>query len=418
VDRYIPRHAPKSKRRALAALIAALVLAIGAVSLSLATRPTQLAAAPADIVLPAGLSGDDLHQWCVDRKAAGTTGLSSNAKNWLNGCIEVSKPTPSPSPSPSGTPSPSPTVSPSPTSSPSPSPTTPSPTPTTPSPSPTTTSPSPSPSPTTTGPVLTGCVAHPGACGYPDAVSAGAHGTLAAYTGPLTISAAGTVVHDVTIAGCLLITGANTVLRNVVINCQTPGYVVDTQGAAFISGETSFDHVTVVCPPAMHGGTAFGEQHLIAVAVDISHCENGFDADGDVSVTDSYIHDMFKGDSVAPAPHTDGIQVWPATSTSGPIVWRHNTVLMHDDNATFTSGSPNDPTFGHGIQSVLTIVNNLLDGGSYTVYCSGNTGSLTDNRFGPLGANHTAPWEHADSCGNMTSSGNIEDTTGLPAAIG
>src|SRR6185369_14233521 len=158
--------APKSKRRALAALIAAaLVLATGAVSLSLATRPTQLATAPADIVLPAGLSGDDLHQWCVDRKAAGTTGLTSNAKNWLNGCIEVSKPIPSPSPT---SPSPSPTAS-----SPSPTPTTPCPTPTTPSPSPTTTAPSPSPSPTTTGPVLTGCVAHPGACGYPDAVSAG-----------------------------------------------------------------------------------------------------------------------------------------------------------------------------------------------------------------------------------------------------
>ena len=407
MDRYIPRHAPKSKRRAVAALIAALVLAIGAVSLSLATRPTQLVAAPADIVLPAGLSGDDLHQWCVDRKAAGTTGLSSNAKNWLNGCIEVSKPIATPSPSPSGTPSPSPTTSsPSPTpTTPSPTPTTPSPTPTTPSPSPTTTSPSPSPSPTTTGPVLTGCVADPGVCGYPDAVSAGAHGTLAAYTGPTTITTAGTVIHDVAIASCLVVNAPNVVFRNVSIACNGQPYVVDNgvvRGGtdAYDTGVTSFDHVTLICTG--HGGTAIGEARIVAVAVDITACENGFDIDTDITLTDSYLHDLLLDSSA----HTDGVQVWPGGNN---IVYRHNTVLAQGDTSAFITGGSN---------AVYTIVDNLLDGGAYSVYCSGNHGVLTGNRFGPIGADHTAPWGHTTDCTAMTASGNIEDATGLPAPIG
>src|SRR6185369_3159844 len=117
----------------------------------------------------------------------------------------------------------------------------------TPSPSPTTTAPSPSPSPTTTGPVLTGCVAHPGACGYPDAVSAGAHGTLAAYTGPTTITTAGTVIHDVSITTCLVVTAPNVTFRNVSIACTNPTpYVVDNgtvRGGqdAYDTGVTSFD---------------------------------------------------------------------------------------------------------------------------------------------------------------------------------
>lgn len=249
-------------------------------------------------------------------------------------------------------------------------------------------------------------MAHPGACGFPDASTAGAHGTLSAYTGSLVFSTTGQILQNVSINGCPLITARNVIFRNVSVFCNSrQSYMVETEGAADTGGLTIMEHVTMVCGPNVHGGTAFGDEFLVVTAADISHCENGGDANNVFTLQESYIHDMFKGDSVAPDPHTDGIQVWPGATN---IKFLHNTVLMHNDNAAFTSGSPG-PTQAH-----LAIERNLMDGGSYTVYCSNNVGTLKDNRFGPLGPNHTAPWEHADSCQNMTRSGNVLDTDNSP----
>ena len=216
----------------------------------------------------------------------------------------------------------------------------------------------------------------------------------------------GQVLHDVSISGCPVISARNVIFRNVSIFCNArQSYMVETTGAADTGGLTIMEHVTMVCGPNVHGGTAFGDEFLVVTAADISHCENGGDANNVFTLQESYIHDMFKGDSTAPDPHTDGIQVWPGATN---IKFLHNTVLMHDDNAAFTSGTP-APTQAH-----LAIERNLMDGGSYTVYCSNNVGTLKDNRFGALGPNHTAPWQHTDRCQNMTRSGNVLDTDNSP----
>ena len=253
--------------------------------------------------------------------------------------------------------------------------------------------------------MLTGCVADPVRCGYPDATSAGAHGQLAAYTGPTTITVAGAVIHDVAITSCIVVNAPNVTFRNVSIACNGQPYLVDNgvvRGGqdAYDTGLTSFDHVTLVCTG--HGGTAIGEARILAVAVDITACENGFDIDDTITLTDSYLHDLLLDGSA----HTDGVQVWPGASN---IVYRHNTVLAQGDTSAFITGGSNNG---------YTIVDNLLDGGAYTAYCAGDRGVLSNNRFGPIGPNHTAPWGHTTDCGNMTASGNIEDTTGLPAPIG
>jgi hypothetical protein len=252
-----------------------------------------------------------------------------------------------------------------------------------------------------------GCVANPARCGFPSASTTGppASVALTAYKGPSTVTTAGTVIQNVTM-GCIEIAASNVTIRNAVITCDNSSYAVLTSGSADSTGVTTVDHVRVVCTG--HGGTAFGDNRMAISYADVSHCENGGDADNNFSITYSYMHDMFKGDSVAPAPHTDGIQVWPGAQN---IVFSHNTILMWDDNAAFTSGSPN------GTSAQLTIEYNLLDGGSYTVYCSSNKGSLSFNRFGALGANHTAPWQHADSCQNMSVTGNVDDSgNALPYA--
>jgi hypothetical protein len=254
----------------------------------------------------------------------------------------------------------------------------------------------------------TGCVADPGGCGFPDASTTGPRpGTaLNRYTGPTKIVTAGTVIQNVTL-GCLEIDAANVTIRNAVIECDNSSYAVLTGAVANTTGVTTVDHVRLVCTG--HGGTAFGDHRMAISFVDISHCENGGDADMNFSITESYIHDMFKGDSVIPEPHTDGIQVWPGAPN---IVFSRNTVLVHDDNSAFTAGPP-----GGGPVAQLTIDDNLFDGGSYTAYCSSNAGSLSGNRFGPIGPNHTAPWGHTDSCATMTRTGNIEDATNQPISL-
>jgi hypothetical protein len=275
----------------------------------------------------------------------------------------------------------------------------------------------PSPATTTVAPTpprgpFTDCASHPGACGFPDGTTTGAHGDLAAYAGPHTISTAGAVIHDVTIAGCLVINAPNVTLRNVAISCaqRTPVYAVDTQGAANHSGTTTMDHVSVVCTPAMHGGTAFGESRMSIRWADISGCENGADADGDFSVCDSYIHDMFLGDPVSRDPHTDGIQVWPSSRN---ITFCRNTVLMQGANATLTSGKPAGQP-----PAELTVTDNLLIGGNYEVYWVGNAGTLAGNRFGDLGPDRglagVSPFGYCDGCGTAALSGNVLDSSGAP----
>lgn len=263
----------------------------------------------------------------------------------------------------------------------------------------------PATTPPPTGPV-TDCGSHPGACGYPDATTAGAHGSLPAYTGALKFTTAGMSVHDVTITGCPVISAQNVTFTNVVIHCNAhQSYVVDTQGAADSGGVTTMNHVTVVCGPGMHGGTAFGDNFLVVKAADISGCENGGDADNVFTLTASYIHDMFLGDDVATDPHTDGIQVWPGASN---IVFTGNTVLMTGANATFTSGFP------AGTVAHLKVEGNLLVGGSYIVYCANNVGTLSNNRFGPTFLGTGYPAGYTSNCGSMTRAGNVADPTGLP----
>ena len=343
------------------------------------------------------------------RAALGYDARSADDMVWLNTCVHALTPpvigSPTNSPSPSTSPSSSPTAGP--TSSPTPSPSA-SPTagPTTAPPTstpPTSTSPSSSP----TGGPMTHCADHPAACGFPDASSTGPEsGTvLTDYTGPSTISTTGTLIQNVRM-GCITISGTNITLRNVVITCGNSSYAVQTVGAADTGGTTTITHVTVVCTG--HGGTAFGDNRMFIAFANISHCENGGDADGNFTIMKSYIHDMFLGDSTAPDPHTDGIQVWPSAPA---IVYSGNTVLMTDTNSTFTSGRPVNGNAAH-----LTVVNNLLIGGSYEIYWSSNTGTLSGNRFGDLGgwnAAHTilfAPYGYCSECN--TASANVLDSTG------
>ncbi len=58
-------------------------------------------------------------------------------------------------------------------------------------------------------------------------------------------------------------------------------------------------------------GTAIGEANVTARRLNIHGCENGFDINQNITVQDSYIHDLYN----SAAAHTDGIQLSSVTGT-------------------------------------------------------------------------------------------------------
>lgn len=376
-SRQLPR---PSKRSVVSVAIAALVFATGA--------PLFMSGATADTVL----TFDQVRQACANRLAQGTAGLSSGSVNLLKNCASV-KPAPAPTTSPSGTPSSTPPPSPSPT-------VTASPTPTSPSPSPTSSSPSPTPTGT-----VTGCLAVPSACGFPDSTNTGATGTnLAVVTGDVTLSTAGQVFADKQVNGCILVTAANVVIKDVKVSCAD-NYVIDvTSGSATASA--TIQDVTVDCGTNAHG-TAIGEHNLTVQRVNVSGCENGFDIDSNTVITDTYCHDLT--DEVQfPTAHTDCVQ----GIMTNDVTIEHNTLL---------AGHFSTSAVGGGVAGVRWVVDdNLLDAGAAAVYCdrsgAGAGSAVTNNRFGSNGWNYPA---YADTCAqpNVAWSGNVRDSTGasLPA---
>ena len=122
-----------TQRAGRVAVAGAAVLAIGATGFllspgdSASRQRALLTSVPTELAAPT--SPAELGQWCIDRKAQGTAGLTTRARNWLNDCIAVFGSTPNPTGSSSPSPSASPSSSASPTPTPSSSTGTPTPTP-------------------------------------------------------------------------------------------------------------------------------------------------------------------------------------------------------------------------------------------------------------------------------------------------
>jgi len=372
--------------RAALAFAAALVLVTGAFLAQ--GQPSQqdalLAAAPAELVLPA--DPQQLGAWCAARKAQGTAGLSLHARAWLNDCITLfggptPSPTvsPSPSSSPSSSPSPAPTVTP--TLNPSPS--------STPPPSPT---PSPSPS---SG--LTDCLHQMAVCGFPNAANTGPTGVLTVVTGNVSLDNDGQVLADTEVHGCVEVHGNGVLITNVRVvgNGCFWGIINHSTGLTIEDSEVSCGG----------NGTAIGPANLYVVRTEIHTCENGLHVDGHITVRDSWIHDMITSGGA----HTDGAQFGQGAEF---ILFDHNTIDIPAPGGTsaiimWDEGDPQN-------REVL-ISNNLLSGGTYTLYC-GRTGdvvhvTITGNRFGPY------EYGSSDHCGDgETWTGNVADATGTHLA--
>ena len=238
---------------------------------------------------------------------------------------------------------------------------------------------------------------------YPDASNTGPTGSLMESTGNVTVSAAGTVIANRKINGCVTVRAANVTIRNSMVVCS---------GASAIwSGSTGLvvEDTEVDCNDAA-GRTAITPARYTARRVDAHSCENIFWAESNVLIEDSYIHDPIP--CCGPGePHTDSIQI---PSGASNITIRQNRIYgsylrqSNFGNSAITAG---------GATAGITINDNLLAGGGYTLYCPGADGGFTwtNNRFsrifvGTVGG--FGPIYH--TCAQHTNSGNVIHETGQP----
>lgn len=284
------------------------------------------------------------------------------------------------------------------------------------------------PAPTTTPPPqTTNCLPSPHLCGFPDSTTTGvpAEVTLQPYTGPTTITAAGTVIDDADVHGPLYIQAANVTVKNSRIYLN--------------SNDTGGQNVALWVKPAGTGFTAShtevtgnlnGQSYCIAAiandstgasfdAVDMHGCGDGIRG-GDLSLTNSYMHGFWFGliNGVGvDTPHADCIQGLYGDSN---VLFDHNTCNNPND-----APPPGSPGYSNSVVQLgaeggnpvtnWTIKNSLLQGGGLSINMrqSPITGiDITGNHWGRDNAYGLIGSNTGDS---YTWSGNVWDDTGLPA---
>lgn len=273
-------------------------------------------------------------------------------------------------------------------------------------------------SPTST-PTSTPTATPPPAGDFPDASTTGvpAGTTLTAYAGPSSITTDGTVIDGKRI-GCLTVNADNVVIRNSVITCAAQYAAVEIPDRDGPAVRVLFEDVEIDCQDS---GNAIGEAHFVARRVHIHDCDNGLDINQDALVVDSFIHDLDNSND----GHADGVQLawhWDGTAyvcCGLNVTVRHNTIYSADD-ADGTLGTSAVITYASGDRNI-TIEDNLLAGGAYTVYCPEGVGDnfrLAGNHFSTKYSPKVGAFGASTNCGDEVGGGNIIHETGDVVTLG
>jgi hypothetical protein len=195
---------------------------------------------------------------------------------------------------------------------------------------------------------------------WPDATSTGVPVgvTLTPYNGNLVITTPGAVISGLDIHGIVTVNAPGVTIENCRItnNNSSAWYVILTYGDTIVQ-DCTIDGGGAGANGINGGGTFLRNN--------ISNLENGIDPDDNTLIQDNYIHDLH----ASGWPHYDGIELGGYDNQDNIII-RHNTVDMGNLGQTGAVNLTND----FGSISNVTIDNNLLKGGSYTIY--------TDNSHG------------------------------------
>jgi hypothetical protein len=207
--------------------------------------------------------------------------------------------------------------------------------------------------------------------------------------------------------GCLYVVASNVTIKNTRVRmADTCFYGISTYDVSS-NGLTTIDRVEVVCNYAH--GSAIAGPGLRVSRVYVHGCENGFEVNGNSTISDSYIigteNPKHNND-----PHGDDIQ----SQGGSDVIINHNTFAGLNPITSSIISNPNN-------NSRWTLTNNFFSAGAYTIYCPENVAGgwiVRDNRFyGPFGNwtsdPHRPAYGFTDACGGVgTWTGNYRDDTG------
>jgi Right handed beta helix region len=196
----------------------------------------------------------------------------------------------------------------------------------------------------------------PTLAGWPDSSSTGvpAGVALTPYTGPARITEPGTVIDGklVTVPLVIAATADDVTIRDSVIRVSDHWLVLNDEGATGLRiVDTELDGTGNASGDAAVAGGSY-----TLTRVNVHGTVDGLKVGSDVTVEDSYIHDLV----MTAGSHNDGIQ----SLGSEDVVIRNNTVIVGD-------GATSAVLLSTGSASSMrriTIEHNLLGGGAYTVY--------------------------------------------------
>jgi hypothetical protein len=269
----------------------------------------------------------------------------------------------------------------------------------------------------------------PSTCGYPDTETVGVTPgtTLTPVSGDVTLSTPGQVYENKVVTGDIIVTAANVTIRNVKLINRDPYYAVSVKLNGTWNSQTAnllLDHVeidlggyTTVKGIAFDGYTArnvffhngsdcahFGQN----VVIQDSLCSTGPDTNGDGWPDGTA---FCSGDD-----HFDGFQ----SDGGDTITLRHNTIRNPCSQTSDILLSSNTSPIKN-----VTITNNLLAGGGYSLYCAGSPDRsrvtnivATNNRFAKTWYSTGGYWGATVYCDYASpNSGNVWDDDGSPIPI-
>ncbi len=226
----------------------------------------------------------------------------------------------------------------------------------------------------------TNCIALPSACGYPDATNSGvpAGTKLTSQTGELSVTKAGTTVKNLAVTGEIDVEADNTTLEDDEVIASAGSGNRGIYIAPGVTG-TVIDHTTC-------HGAGKGTQYCVfnkdsSTKIEYSYLYNcGECLNGSGTITNSF----FDVTAVISGEHYEDIYYGGG---EGPLIVNHDTMLNPQEQTATVFASTD-----FGDQTTLTITDNLLAGGGYTLYggtscTTGGCGSVkgpvtvTGNRF-------------------------------------
>jgi hypothetical protein len=230
--------------------------------------------------------------------------------------------------------------------------------------------------PTTTTTVAPTTTAPPPATGFPTPATTGYKRTgvtLTPYTGPSTITTAGTVIDSKSITTCLRIAAPKVTIKRSLIKCSGDYGIIQSdysgKNAGLLVEDTEITSTSQTSNVDRAVATANG---ATIRRVYIHGTQRGISVDNNTVVEGSYIGDNY---NITDA-HTTGIVSWGGVSH---VVIRNNTVKARYNATSAISFYPEQPWGGN--DDFIIDHNLLATDGSYAAYLGGGTGDALNTNF-------------------------------------